>query len=77
MVVVLVTIVLVAVAIYASVLFFQRSFEERITKAKSSIEEILDSPLEEELAEVKGHILIHELMEQASEVVGVDVHLGQ
>lgn len=53
MVVVLVTIVLVAVAIYASVLFFQRSFEERITKAKSSIEEILDSPLEEELAEVK------------------------
>lgn len=53
MVVVLVTIVLVAVAIYASVLFFQRSFEERITKAKSSIEEILDSPLEEELEEVK------------------------
>lgn len=53
MVVVLVTIVLVAVAIYASVLFFQRSFEERITKAKSSIKEILDSPLEEELEEVK------------------------
>lgn len=53
MVVVLVTIVLVAVAIYASVLFFQRSFEERITKAKSSIEEILDSPLEKELEEVK------------------------
>lgn len=53
MVVVLVTIVLVAVAIYASVLFFQRSFEERITKAKSSIEAILDSPLEEELEEVK------------------------
>lgn len=53
MVVVLVTIVLVAVAIYASVLFFQRSFEERITKAKSSIEEILDSPLEKELDEVK------------------------
>lgn len=53
MVVVLVTIVLVAAAIYASVLFFQRSFEERITKAKSSIEEILDSPLEKELEEVK------------------------
>lgn len=53
MVVVLVTIVLVAVAIYASVLFFQRSFEERITKAKSRIEEILDSPLEKELEEVK------------------------
>lgn len=53
MVVVLVTIVLVAVAIYASVLFFQRSFEERITKTKSSIEEILDSPLEKELEEVK------------------------
>lgn len=53
MVVVLVTIVLVAVAIYASVLFFQRSFEKRITKAKSSIEEILDSPLEKELEEVK------------------------
>lgn len=53
MVVVLVTIVLVAVAIYASVLFFQRSFEERITKAKSSIEEILESSLEEELEEVK------------------------
>ena len=53
MVVVLVAIVLIAVAIYAAVLFFQRSYEERIANAKNSIEEIIDSPLEEELRAVR------------------------
>ena len=31
----------------------------------------------EKLAEVESHVFIHELMEQPSEVVGIDVHRGQ
>ena len=31
----------------------------------------------EKLTEVKSHIFIHELMEQPSEVVCIDVHRGQ
>lgn len=53
MVVVLVSIVLIAVAIYAGVLFFQRSYEDRIKRAKQTIDEMLAQSLEPQLEEVK------------------------
>lgn len=68
MVVVLVAIVLVAVAIYATVLFLQRSYDERIAAAKNEIEKLVETPLETELVTVEALNLSGDSLEEFTQV---------